>query len=96
VPIARAILLLAGVAALAIGAVACVFGAFVSLLWFVPVGLAMIVGALFERGRYKPAAAEQPGPGWAATDESFVDPASGERVTVYYQASTGERRYVKR
>ena len=97
-PVARAILLLAGIGTLAISvvAVATTGAPCVALLWFTPFGIAMIVGALFERGRYKEAAGEQPGPEWTATDESFIDPASGEAVTVYYRAGSGERRYVKR
>ena len=63
-------------------------------LWLTAVGAMMIIGILFERGRYKPATPSKPGHGWVATDERFVDPQSGETVTVYYQPSTGERRYV--
>ena len=49
---------------------------------------------LIERWRYKPLAQRPPGPDWQRTDERFVDPASGEPVTVFYQPATGERRYV--
>jgi len=31
---------------------------------------------------------------WRPTDEKFVDPESGELVTVWYDPKTGERRYV--
>jgi hypothetical protein len=49
---------------------------------------------LFERGRYKPNSPDRPGADWIATDERFLDPESGEIVTVFYQPQTGERRYV--
>lgn len=32
--------------------------------------------------------------GFQPTDERFVDPDSGELVTVWFDQSTGERRYV--
>lgn len=59
-------------------------------------GILLVGGVLFERGRYKPAERAHPGPEWTATDERFVDPQTGERVTVYYRPSTGERRYIAR
>ena len=65
------------------------------VVWLALIGLALIAGIVFERGRYKPAAPDRPGPDWVATDERFVDPASGETVTVFYQPTTGERRYVR-
>lgn len=34
------------------------------------------------------------GGSWRATDECFIDPESGDRVTVWFDPSTGERRYV--
>lgn len=34
------------------------------------------------------------GGGWRATEERFVDPESGELVTVWFDPETGERRYV--
>jgi len=66
------------------------------VVWLGLVGAALVGGILFERGRYKPAAPGVPGPGWVATGERFVDPQTGEDVAVYYQPSTGERRYVAR
>ena len=66
------------------------------IIWLALMGLVLTAGILFERGRYKPAAPRPPGPEWVATDERFVDPASGETVTVFYQPATGERRYIRR
>jgi len=73
-------------------------------------GLALIVGALIERVRYRsdpldregpptgPAGGEPPGisldPRFRRTDEAFVDPTSGRRMRVWLDPSSGERRYV--
>jgi hypothetical protein len=57
-------------------------------------GLVLTGAILFERGRYKPNSPDRPGADWIATDERFLDPESGEIVTVFYQPQTGERRYV--
>jgi hypothetical protein len=91
----RPILLVVGIAAL-VGAFAAVaVGApFGLVFWLAMVGAALVGGLLFERGRYKPATRERPGQGWVATDERFIDPQTGDEVTVYYQPASGERRYV--
>jgi hypothetical protein len=81
--------LLAGAAALAI--VGCTLG--VALRLAVP-SVVLLFGLVVEPWRYKPLTSCRPGRGWVATDERFVDPESGKLVTVFYQASTGERRYV--
>jgi cell division protein FtsW (lipid II flippase) len=52
------------------------------------------VGSLFERVRYKKLENEDPGPGWRETEERFIDPATKKRVTVFFNPSNGERRYV--
>ena len=62
--------------------------------WVAIPGLVLVFGLLVERWRYKPLTSCQPGPDWLATDERFVDPETRKPVTVYYQPSTGERRYV--
>lgn len=52
-------------------------------------------GTVFERARYRQLdAVPPPGPDWQSTEERFVDPESGRLVTVWFQASTGARRYV--
>lgn len=90
-------LLWIGGAALFAAAVAAFAGApFPLVLWLTVIGAALVGGILIERSRYKPAAPGHPGAGWVATDERFVDPESGREVTVYYQPSSGERRYVGR
>ena len=34
------------------------------------------------------------GDAWRPTDEKFIDPETGELVTVWFDSATGERRYV--
>jgi hypothetical protein len=53
-----------------------------------------LFGLVVERWRYKALTSRRPGPDWVPTNERFVDPESGHLVTVFYQPSTGERRYV--
>ena len=73
-------------------------------------GLALVVGALIERVRYRsdavdrdgvpvgPAGGEPPGtalePRFRRTDEVFTDPTSGHRMRVWLDPGTGERRYL--
>jgi hypothetical protein len=91
----RALLLIAGLALLAAGAALAGLGCGVlpGLRLAIP-GLILVGAALVERWRYKRIAVGAPGAGWVATVERFVDPESGKLVTVYFQPSTGERRYV--
>ena len=58
------------------------------------VGGILLLALLFERYVYKPIRTEPPGPGWEQTAERFIDPKSGQNVTVYFNPRTGERRYV--
>jgi hypothetical protein len=51
-------------------------------------------GPLIERWRYRPLAEGDPGRGWQATSERFVDPETGRLVTVFLNPETGERCYV--
>jgi hypothetical protein len=93
----RPALLVIGLAALVGAVAAALAGApFPLILWLSLLGVMLVGGILFERGRYKPAERARPGPDWVATDETFVDPVSGDTVTVFYRPSTGERRYVGR
>ena len=57
-------------------------------------GALLLLGTAFERWRYK----QPKAPGTArgvATGERFIDPETGALTEVYYDASTGERSYVK-
>jgi hypothetical protein len=91
----RAVLLGIGVLLLGISVVAALAGYAASLV-VVPAfsGAALLAGILFERRRYKPPAPNLPGADWVFSGERFVDPSSGERVSVYHRPATGERRYV--
>jgi hypothetical protein len=57
-------------------------------------GLLLLFGLVVEPWRYKRLTSRRPGPDWVPTNERFVDPESGNLVTVFYQPSTGERRYI--
>lgn len=60
------------------------------LIW----GTLLLIGVVFERWRYKRVEGAA-GEGFSPTPERFVDPTSGERVQVWANAATGERRYVR-
>ncbi len=94
-PVLRAFLFAAGGVLLAAAGLLAAFGCTlgVSLRLAVP-GLVLLLGLLVERWRYKRVTERRPGPDWVPTSERFVDPESGKLVTVFYQPSTGERRYV--
>jgi hypothetical protein len=73
-------------------------------------GLALVVGALIERVRYRSETADREGaptgpaggepagtpldPRFRRTDEVFTDPTSGLRMRVWLDPSSGERRYL--
>lgn len=56
-------------------------------------GAVLVLAILFEHHVYKPTQ-DRPGPGWQASGERFLDPATGEAVEVFTNPKTGERRYV--
>jgi hypothetical protein len=100
VGVLAALLMLGGVAGL-------VAGTWVDGLWAAVTGAVVLVAVTLERTRYRSAAAERSagatGPGggeptmpvapFRPTDELFVDPTSGQRLRVYLDPATGERRY---
>jgi hypothetical protein len=90
----RVILLTIGVLLLGVAPIAVLAG-WPAHLISVPavLGIVLTAGILFERGRYKPPSSRRLGPDWVATSERFVDPTSGKIVAVFYQPTTGERRY---
>jgi hypothetical protein len=99
-----ALLALGGLALVAVDRSAIVPGAYA-----VVSGLVAVVAGLIERQRYRSAAAEEtlhaPGPGggepldahleprFQPTEERFVDPSTRERMRVWLDRETGERRY---
>jgi hypothetical protein len=106
-PVLRLLVGIAAAILLGLGLLALLTGnpEFLSLILIGGVGL---VAALWERSRYRSAAAERdgatPGPGggeaderldprFRSTDERFVDPTSGRVMRVFIDPQTGERRY---
>ena len=79
-------------------------------IWAVVFGLALIVGAIIERARYRSDEAERSaarhGPGggepteepidprFKPTEERFEDPTTRQRMRVWADPTSGERRYV--
>jgi hypothetical protein len=111
--LARLLILVAGIAIAILGLWLIILpGGPGTVLGFYTVlgGLALIVGALLERIRYRsdpldrdgpptgPAGGEPPGtslePRFRRSDEVFVDPTTGHRMRVWSDPSSGERRYV--
>lgn len=54
----------------------------------------LTVGIGFERARYGAVQRAPIGSGWRETSERFIDDVSGKPVSVWYDPTTGERRYV--
>ena len=54
----------------------------------------LVIGLLCERFLYKPILDAPPGADWQRTQERFVDPKSDRVIVVFYNARTGQRRYV--
>jgi hypothetical protein len=89
------------------GLIGLMTGAWVDGLWAAVSGAVVLVAVVVERPRYRSEAAERgdrvlgPGGGelsmpaapFQPTDELFVDPTSGQRLRVYLNPATGERRY---
>ena len=57
-------------------------------------GLLIIITSVLEP-IYGKANGRPLGGRWRATDERFVDPETGRLVTVWFNAESGERRYVE-
>jgi len=82
-------------------------GAWVDGVWAFFAGGVAVVAVALERSRYRSEAAERsdappgpgggepspPGPPFRPTGELFMDPTSGQRLRVYVNPATGERRY---
>ncbi len=55
----------------------------------------LLVGIVFERVHYRGSASvESPDRNWRPTNERFLDEATGRPVTVWFNPTTGERRYI--
>jgi hypothetical protein len=77
--------------AMLLASLGCTLG---TVLHFAVPGSILLFALLVEHWQYKPLSTARPGGDWVPTDERFADPASGRLVTVFYNPSTGERRYV--
>lgn len=89
----RTIVLALGGIAVAAGALSLRAGARGAGIYLACVGVAVILGTLFERWRYHNA--PPPAAHWERTGERFEDPATGETLEVHYDRASGERRYVR-
>lgn len=87
-----ALLAVAGLVAV-VGAVLLLVGQIVAGAYALGLGVAVVLGTLFERWRYR---RDEPHavPGWEPTGERFEDPQTGKTVQVFYDPKSGERRYV--
>jgi hypothetical protein len=95
-----ALMILGGIVGIAVGA-------WPGGLWAMVIGCVAIAAVVLERARYRSEAAERSpgasGPGggeptmpiapFRPTVVLFVDPTSGQRLRVYLNPATGERRY---
>ena len=54
----------------------------------------LAVGVFYERTLARGGSVPE-GAGWQPTAERFRDPESGAMVTVWFNAATGERRYIE-
>jgi hypothetical protein len=98
-----AVLLVAGLGSLGLGALFALNG-----LWLIAAGGVLMIVAVLERRRYRSEAAERSndpiGPGggeteaveprFRPTEEVFVDPTTQRTMRVLVDPRTGERRYV--
>ena len=109
---ARLLILIIGVflAVTGLGIIAAGLPMASSGIWLVMIGLALTVGAIIERSRYRSDEAERSaaphGPGggepidqpidprFRPTEERFEDPTTRQRMRVYADPTSGERRYV--
>ena len=89
----RKLLLAIGILMLAIGLLM-VFAQPANAFPLLLFGGLLTLSAVFERWRYKQPKTAAAARG-SATGERFIDPETGALMEVYYDASTGERTYVK-
>ena len=60
-------------------------------------GTCIVLAIVFEARRYRGVASTggTAADAWQQTDERFVDPSTGKRMSVRYNPQTGERDYVE-
>ena len=54
----------------------------------------IVAGIVFERVNYRGNASDTTDPNWRPTNERFLDEVTGRSITVWFNAVTGERRYI--
>lgn len=68
----------------------------VFVIWCAMFVAPFVAWFFFRSGGYKRQPLDAaPGPGWVKTEESFVDPTSGETLAVWFHPASGERAYVR-
>lgn len=90
----RSLVLALAVVLTAAGAAGMAWAGPAALPWLV-FGAVLLIGALFERVRYKRLLSAAPDPRFQSTEERFRDPTSGTVVRVYVDPATGERIYIR-
>ncbi len=88
----RSVLLGIGAAGMLVGCACLAAGALVPGIDLLAVFGVLTAGIAFERWRYE-LSVNRSRPGWQATGERFVDPATGKLTDVFYNVETGERDY---
>lgn len=87
VAIVGAVLVLAGLVAIGAGEPA-------GGLWALVAGGVILFAAVLEVTRYRPESNEgERGPDFEPTSETFLDPTTGQRMRVWFDPRTGQRRY---
>jgi hypothetical protein len=91
----RVIIVALGGLLLGAAALAMALGAAGTALPLALFGGLLLLGTVFDQARYKPIVDEPPGAGWEPTGERFRDPSGGEPAEVWFNPTTGQRRYVR-
>ena len=68
----------------------------VLMIWGAMAAVPVLIWLVFRSRGYKRQALDSPpGRDFQLTDERFVDPRTGETLSVWYSPRTGERAYVR-
>jgi hypothetical protein len=89
----RSFVLGVGIALFAAGVLGLTLNGGPAMLGPLTFGVLLLLGTVFEP-HYKRNQSSPPQDGFALTGERFQDPTEGKTVEVWYNKTTGERRYV--